>query len=102
MILGSPGWAILLRTPAQPIDPAEIVAADQQLIDDMFETMHGSTAWTRGAADTRGARLVRRPGFRPEPGSRRRRVARAQMALITRKSLVGDEVAEEWEGCLSI
>jgi peptide deformylase len=95
----------VLRTPAQPIDPAEIKSPRiQQLIDDMFETMHEYNGVGLAAPQIHeGLRLFVAgfPSRSRDPEDDESHVP--QMALINPEiTPVGAEVVEEWEGCLSI
>ncbi len=83
-----------LRTPAAPVDPAEIGTPQfQALVDDMLETMHGAEgiglAATQLGLDAQlfvyqlpagAARTLVNPMVDPDPG----------------------ELVYDWEGCLSI
>jgi peptide deformylase len=90
----------ILRTKARPVDRADIKGATiQKLIDDMLETMaeyhgvglaapqvHESMRLFVAALDT---------GDGAEPAE--------PMAIINPEiSVIGNEVVEDWEGCLSI
>jgi peptide deformylase len=97
----------VLRTPARPIDPGNVKSpAIQQLIDDMFETMSEYQGVGLAAPQVHhGVRLFV-AGFSPRPndeddGDAQERIP--LMALINPEiSVVGNEIAEDWEGCLSI
>jgi peptide deformylase len=95
-----------LRARAKAIDPGDIKTPRiQQLIDDMFETMHEYQGVGLAAPQVhQGVRLFV-AGFPPsddgDEEERRERVP--QMALINPEiTPVGSAVAEDWEGCLSI
>ena len=99
----------VLRTRAKPLDPSEIkLPRIQQLIDDMFETMQEYNGVGLAAPQVHhGVRLFV-AGFAPrhdedddddddEDGGV------PLMALINPEiSVVGADVQEDWEGCLSI
>ena len=97
----------VLRTRAKPLDPADIkLPRIQQLIDDMFETMQEYQGVGLAAPQVHhGVRLFV-AGLAPrhddddeddEDGGV------PLMALINPEiTVVGDEVVEDWEGCLSI
>jgi peptide deformylase len=91
----------VLRTKARPFEKSEIKgAAVQRLIDDMIETMveyHGVGLAAPQVHET--ARLfvaVLDAGDEPDPNAE-------PIALINPEiSVVGADVVEDWEGCLSI
>ena len=97
----------VLRTRAKPIDPSDIKLPQiQQLIDDMFETMQEYQGVGLAAPQVHeGVRLFV-AGFAPrrddddeddEDGGV------PLMALINPEiSVVGREIQDDWEGCLSI
>ena len=97
----------VLRTRAKPLDPADIkLPRIQQLIDDMFETMQEYQGVGLAAPQVHhGVRLFV-AGLAPrhddddeddEDGGV------PLMALINPEiTVVGDEMVEDWEGCLSI
>ena len=97
----------VLRTRAKPLDPADIkLPRVQQLIDDMFETMQEYQGVGLAAPQVHhGVRLFV-AGLAPrhddddeddEDGGV------PLMALINPEiTIVGDEMVEDWEGCLSI
>ena len=96
----------VLRARAKPLDPADIKSPRiQQLIDDMFETMQEYQGVGLAAPQIhQGVRLFV-AGFAPrndededdEDGGV------PLMALINPEiSVIGDDLLEDWEGCLSI
>jgi peptide deformylase len=107
----------VLRTPATPIDPGDIKSPRiQQLIDDMFETMQEyQGVGLAGPQVHEGLRLFvaglapRKPG--PGKGDHEEDEEDEEedqprvplMVLINPEiTIVGNEIAEDWEGCLSI
>jgi peptide deformylase len=100
----------VLRARARPIDPSEIrTVVVQRLIDDMFETMREYQGVGLAAPQVHQSLRLFVAGFAPSaPGEdddeaeeEDRRVP--LMALINPEiTPVGAEVAEDWEGCLSI
>jgi peptide deformylase len=96
----------VLRTRAKPLDPADIKSARiQQLIDDMFETMQEYQGVGLAAPQIHhGVRLFV-AGFAPrdDEDEEDEDGGVPLMALINPEiSVVGDDVQEDWEGCLSI
>jgi len=105
----------VLRTRAKPLDPADIKSPRiQQLIDDMFETMQEYNGVGLAAPQVHhGVRLFV-AGFAPrrdEEGDDDEDEDEDEdedggvplMALINPEiSVVGEDVQEDWEGCLSI
>jgi peptide deformylase len=96
----------VLRARAKPIEPADIKSPRiQQLIDDMFQTMHEYQGVGLAAPQVhQGVRLFV-AGFpaSDDGGEEERRERVPQMALINPEiTPVGSAVAEDWEGCLSI
>jgi len=96
----------VLRTPARAIDVGEVKSSRvQQLIDDMFETMDEYQGVGLAAPQVHAGIRVFVAGFErngrdadEDPGDRV-----PLMALINPEiAIVGDETAEDWEGCLSI
>ena len=93
----------VLRTPAAAVQPADIKAPRfQQLIDDMFETMNEYQGVGLAAPQVHESVRLFVAGFAPgpddEPGERV-----PLMALINPEiSVVGADLVEDWEGCLSI
>ena len=95
----------VLRTRARAIDPADIRSPQfQRLIDDMFDTMHEYQGVGLAAPQVHESLRLFVAGFAPEPDEddgESRRVP--HIALINPEiSIVGDDVVEDWEGCLSI
>jgi peptide deformylase len=97
----------VLRTRAKPLDPADIkLPRVQQLIDDMFETMQEYQGVGLAAPQVHHGLRLFVAGFAPrhddddeddEDGGV------PLMALINPEiTIVGDEMVEDWEGCLSI
>jgi peptide deformylase len=94
----------VLRAKARPLEAAEIRSpAFQQLIDDMFETMAEYQGVGLAAPQVHKSVRLFVAGFpEPEEGDDDE-PAVPQMALINPEiTVVGREVAEDWEGCLSI
>jgi peptide deformylase len=98
-----------LRARTKAIDPADIKSPRlQQLIDDMFETMHEYQGVGLAAPQVHvGLRLFvagvppKRAAEGSEPEEEADRVP--LMALINPEiQAVGDATVEDWEGCLSI
>src|SRR6266446_271992 len=83
----------VLRARATPLEPADIKSPRvQQLIDDMFETMQ----------EYQGVGLAA-PKVDDEDDDEEEDERVPLMALINPEiTIVGDETADEWEGCLSI
>jgi peptide deformylase len=99
----------VLRARARPIEPAQIGSPRiQQLIDDMFETMHEYEGVGLAAPQVHESLRVFVAGFAPpaknkedEGGEPARGVP--LMALINPEiTPIGEEIVEDWEGCLSI
>jgi peptide deformylase len=99
----------VLRARARPIDPSQIGSPRiQQLIDDMFETMHEYQGVGLAAPQVHESLRVFVAGFSPDEDDddddeeeSRRGVPR--LALINPEiTPVGAELVEDWEGCLSI
>jgi peptide deformylase len=93
----------VLRAQARPVEAAEIrSSALQQLIDDMFETMAEYRGVGLAAPQVHQNVRLFVAGF-PEPEDDDEEPSVPQMALINPEiSVVGREVVEDWEGCLSI
>ncbi|HET7699218.1 MAG TPA: peptide deformylase [Vicinamibacterales bacterium] len=97
----------VLRARAKPLDPSEIKQPRiQQLIDDMFETMQEYQGVGLAAPQVHeGVRLFV-AGFAPrrnDDDEDDEDSGVPLMALINPEiSVVGREIAEDWEGCLSI
>jgi peptide deformylase len=97
----------VLRARAKPLDPADIKSPQiQQLIDDMFETMQEYQGVGLAAPQVHASLRLFVAGFAPgadddDDEEEEERVP--LMALINPEiSVVGDDTAEDWEGCLSI
>ena len=93
----------VLRARARAIDPAQIGSPRvQQLIDDMFETMHEYQGVGLAAPQVHESVRLFVAGFSAdEPDDDRSRVP--EMVLINPEiTIVGAETVEDWEGCLSI
>jgi peptide deformylase len=96
----------VLRTRAKPLEPADIKSPRiQQLIDDMFETMQEYQGVGLAAPQVHESVRLFVAGFAPgeddEEEEEEERVP--LMALINPEiSIVGDDTADDWEGCLSI
>jgi peptide deformylase len=93
----------VLRAKARPLEAAEIRSpAFQQLIDDMFETMAEYQGVGLAAPQVHKSVRVFVAGF-PEPEDDDDEPGIPLMALINPEiTPVGRDVAEDWEGCLSI
>ena len=94
----------VLRAKGRPLDAAEIRSpALQQLIDDMFETMAEYQGVGLAAPQVHKSVRLFVTGI-PEPDDDdEEEPSIPQMALINPEiTVVGREVAEDWEGCLSI
>jgi peptide deformylase len=97
----------VLRARAKPLDPADIKLPQiQQLIDDMFETMQEYQGVGLAAPQVHeGVRLFV-AGFAPrrdEDDEEDEDRGVPLMALINPEiSVVGRDIEEDWEGCLSI
>jgi peptide deformylase len=96
----------VLRTRARAVTPAELKAPGfQQLIDDMFETMHEYQGVGLAAPQVHEALRLFVAGFAPAGDAEEDDEPDAvpQMVLINPEiTVVGSETAEDWEGCLSI
>jgi peptide deformylase len=97
----------VLRTRAKSLDAADIKSPEiQQLIDDMFETMQEYQGVGLAAPQVHASLRLFVAGFAPgadddDDEEEEERVP--LMALINPEiSVVGDDTAEDWEGCLSI
>lgn len=97
----------VLRTKARALDPAEIRSAPiQQLIDDMFETMHEYQGVGLAAPQVHESVRVFVAGF---PPSRQREDDEDETERVPEIVLINPEIraegtdtVEDWEGCLSI
>ena len=106
----------VLRAAARPVHPSEIrTPRIQQLIDDMFETMQEYQGIGLAAPQVHEGLRIFVAGFGEgdeergrdsddeEDGDEDRDEDVPQMALINPEiTVVGREMAEDWEGCLSI
>ena len=97
----------VLRARAKPVDPADIKSAPvQQLIDDMLETMREYQGVGLAAPQVHESLRLFVAGFAPgagddEDGDEDEDVP--LMAIINPEiTPIGDEMIEDWEGCLSI
>lgn len=95
----------VLRAPARPLDAHDVRSPRiQQLIDDMFETMHEYQGVGLAAPQVHEGLRLFVAGFAPGPEDEdgdRDRVP--EMVLINPEvSLAGSETVDDWEGCLSI
>ena len=98
----------VLRARAKTLEPADIKSARvQQLIDDMFETMQEYQGIGLAAPQVHESVRLFVAGIAPnvdddeDDDEEEDRVP--LMALINPEiTVVGDETADEWEGCLSI
>ena len=103
----------VLRTPARPIDPADVKSARiQGLIDDMFETMTEYQGVGLAAPQVHESVRLFVAGFAPSPrddeddpdeeeDDEEHRVP--LMAIINPEiTVVGSDIVQDWEGCLSI
>jgi peptide deformylase len=99
----------VLRTRARPIEPAQIGSPRiQQLIDDLFETMHEYEGVGLAAPQVHESLRVFVAGFAPpskneDDEDEEPTRAVPLMALINPEiTPIGQEIVEDWEGCLSI
>ena len=103
----------VLRARARALTPGEIRSPEiQRLIDDMFDTMHEYQGVGLAAPQVHESVRLFVAGFSPasddaddedddEQDDRGRSVP--QLALINPEiKIVGETIAEDWEGCLSI
>jgi peptide deformylase len=99
----------VLRARARELSPSEIKSPEvQRLIDDMFETMHEYQGVGLAAPQVHESVRLFVAGFSPpddddddDEEDRGRSVPR--LALINPEiKIVGENMAEDWEGCLSI
>ena len=88
----------VLRTRAQPLDPAAIdTPRVQRLIDDMFETMHDSQGIGLAGPQVHESIRLFVAGVDDSDG------AMSPVVIINPEvTPVGSRVEEDWEGCLSI
>ena len=101
----------VLRARARPIDPGAITSAPvQQLIDDMFETMHEYQGVGLAAPQIHESVRLFVAGFAPaddedeEDAEDRSQVRNVPMMAIINPEItpLSPETVEDWEGCLSI
>jgi peptide deformylase len=98
----------VLRTPATPIDPADIKSpAVQQLIDDMFETMKEYNGVGLAAPQVHEGLRLFVAGFAPrarDEDEEDDEEARVPLMTLINPEItpIGGETDEDWEGCLSI
>jgi peptide deformylase len=98
----------VLRARAKPLDPSEIKSPGvQQLIDDMFETMREYQGVGLAAPQVHHGLRLFVAGFAPRPNEddedEDEDASVPLMAIINPEiTAIGDEVVEDWEGCLSI
>jgi peptide deformylase len=101
----------VLRARAKPLDAAAIKSPRiQQLIDDMFETMHEYQGVGLAAPQVHASVRLFVAGFPPPPPDAdddedddEEESHVPQMVLINPEiSIVGNETVDDWEGCLSI
>lgn len=88
----------VLRTRAQPLDPADIdTPRVQRLIDDMFETMHDSQGIGLAGPQVHESVRLFVAGVDDSDGTM------SPVVIINPEvTPVGSRVEEDWEGCLSI
>ena len=94
----------VLRARARAIDPGAIASPRvQQLIDDMFETMHEYQGVGLAAPQVHESLRLFVAGFGPEDEDEEERSRVPMMALINPEiTPLSQETIEDWEGCLSI
>jgi peptide deformylase len=94
----------VLRARARAIDPSGIASPRvQQLIDDMFETMHEYQGVGLAAPQVHESVRLFVAGFGPEDQEGEERARVPMMALINPEiTPLTPETVEDWEGCLSI
>ena len=99
----------VLRARTKPLEPADIKSARvQQLIDDLFETMQEYQGVGLAAPQVHESLRIFVAGIAPNWTTRKDDDEEEEervplMALINPEiTIVGDETADEWEGCLSI
>lgn len=96
----------VLRKPARAMDQGEIKSARiQQLIDDMFETMNEYQGVGLAAPQIHESVRLFVAGFAPDPDDDEN-LQRERVPLMTvinpEITVVGPDLVEDWEGCLSI
>jgi len=98
----------VLRARAKPIDPADIKSPSiQQLIDDLFETMHEYQGVGLAAPQVHEGLRLFVAGLPPrkddEDGEDEEETRVPLMALINPEiTIASDDTDDDWEGCLSI
>ena len=98
----------VLRTPAPPLDPADIKSPKlQQFIDDMFETMNEYQGVGLAAPQVHESLRLFVAGFAPGPDGEddeEDEEDRVPVMVLINPEItpVGTELVEDWEGCLSI
>ena len=100
----------VLRARAKSIDPADIRSPRiQQLIDEMFETMQEYSGVGLAAPQVHHGLRLFVAGFAPRPRHAQEEEDEDEdtsvplMAIINPEiTAVGDDMVEDWEGCLSI
>lgn len=98
----------VLRTRAKPLEPGDIGSLRvQQLIDDMFETMHEYQGIGLAAPQVHESVRLFVAGLAPRADEDEEEEEEEEriplMALINPEiTVVGNDSANEWEGCLSI
>jgi peptide deformylase len=95
----------VLRARAEPIDPAAIKTAPvQQLIDDMLETMREYQGVGLAAPQVHESVRLFVAGFAPDDEDEDDAPNRVPLMVLINPEItvVGDDVQEDWEGCLSI
>ena len=97
----------VLRSPARAVDPSEIRSARfQQLIDDMFETMNEYQGVGLAAPQVHEGLRLFVAGFAgpdKDDDDEGDEETVPQMAIVNPEiTVVGTDVVEDWEGCLSI
>ncbi len=99
----------VLRARAKPLEAADIQSPRiQQLIDDMFETMQEYQGVGLAAPQVHESVRLFVAGFAPRVGEEDDEDDDEEnsvplMALINPEiAIVGDDIGEDWEGCLSI
>ena len=100
----------VLRARAKAIDPSDIKSATiQQLIEDMFQTMQEYNGVGLAAPQVHHSLRLFVAGFPPRPGDEDEDEDEEEdtnvplMAIINPEiTVIGEDVVEDWEGCLSI
>jgi peptide deformylase len=93
----------VLRARARALDPADIrSAAIQQLIDDMFETMHEYQCVGLAAPQVHESVRLFVAGFPPSKDDDEHERVPEIVLINPEVKPDGPETVEDWEGCLSI